>query len=379
LEQRIRSLEGVEMNWKNRRVLLTGHTGFKGSWLSLWLQAKGAEVCGIALPPPTGKNLFHDARVERGMRSIMGDIRDLEVMTQAISEHRPEIVFHLAAQPLVRSSYVDPLNTYSTNVMGTANVLEAVRKSDSVRAVVVVTTDKCYENREWVWPYREVDRLGGYDPYSNSKACAELVVSAYRNSFFNPSEYARHGVSLASVRAGNVIGGGDWAEDRLIPDTIRAFMDGRVVRIRNPKAVRPWQFVMEPLQGYILTAESLLEKGVVDGEAWNFGPHQSDERPVEWIVQEIANAWGEGAQWELESSPQPHEAQNLGLDWSKAAARLGWRPALRLKEAIVRTVSWYRARLKNEDMYAYTNAQIEEFGDSYRQQQNNPRESEIIG
>src|SRR5271157_2901498 len=264
------------MNWNGRRVLLTGHTGFKGGWLCLWLQQMGTELCGIALEPPKTLSLFQDAGVERGMRSVIGDIRDIDLLKRTFAEHRPEMVFHLAAQPLVLSSYEDPLYTYSTNVMGTANVLEAARHTDSLRAVVVVTTDKCYENREWEWPYRETDRLGGYDPYSNSKACAELVVSAYRNSFFNPADYSRHGVAVASVRAGNVIGGGDWAEGRLVPDIIRAFIDERPVRIRNPHAIRPWQHVLEPLRGYIAVADSLWEAGLKSGEAWNFGPAQSD-------------------------------------------------------------------------------------------------------
>ena len=349
------------MNWSGKRVLLTGHTGFKGSWLSLWLQQKGAELCGFALKPLTKVNLFEDAAVERGMRSVIGDIRDIRLLKQAFDEHRPEIVFHLAAQPLVRSSYEDPLGTYSTNVMGTANVLEAARQTGSVRAIVVVTTDKYYENREWEWPYREMDPLGGYDPYSNSKACAELVVSAYRNSFFNPADYERHGVALASVRAGNVIGGGDWAEDRLVPDIIRAFMDARPVRIRNPHAIRPWQHVLEPLRGYLDVAESLCEVGAASGEAWNFGPEQSDAQPVEWIVRELAEIWGEGAVWELEATPQPHEAQHLKLDWSKAAARLGWRPELRLKEALAMTGDWYQTKLDKQDMRVFTSGQIEQY------------------
>jgi CDP-glucose 4,6-dehydratase len=349
------------MNWKGRRVLLTGHTGFKGSWLSLWLQQLGAELCGVALDPPTKVNLFQDASVERGMRSVIGDIRDTAMLERTFADHRPEIVFHLAAQPLVRSSYEDPLDTYSTNVMGTANVLEAARHTDSLRAVVVVTTDKCYENREWEWPYRETDRLGGYDPYSNSKACAELVVSAYRHSFFNPADYARHGVAIASVRAGNVIGGGDWAEDRLVPDIIRAFMDERPVRIRYPHAIRPWQHVLEPLRGYIAVAESLCERGAISGEAWNFGPEQFDAQPVEWIVRELTKLWGTGARWELEKSLQPHEASNLKLDWSKAAARLGWRPILRLKDALAMTSAWYKARLRGQEMHMFTVAQIEQY------------------
>lgn len=353
------------MNWGGKRVLLTGHTGFKGGWLSLWLQQKGANLCGIALEPPTRVNLFQDACIEHGMHSVIGDIRDANLLKQTFAEHRPEIVFHLAAQPLVRSSYEDPLGTYSTNVMGTANVLEAARQIDSLRAIVVVTTDKCYENREWEWPYREIDPLGGYDPYSNSKACAELVVSAYRNSFFNPEDYSRHRVAVASVRAGNVIGGGDWAEDRLVPDIMRAFMEERAVRIRNPHAIRPWQHVLEPLRGYLAVAESLCEKGAACGEAWNFGPEQSDAQPVEWIVRELAEAWGAGARWDLEEGAQPHEAQNLKLDCSKAAARLGWRPQLRLKQALAMTSSWYQARLQGQDMHAFTKSQIKNY-DEYR-------------
>ncbi|MGA3050069.1 MAG: CDP-glucose 4,6-dehydratase [Terracidiphilus sp.] len=349
------------MNWSGRRVLLTGHTGFKGSWLSLWLQQLGAELCGVALDPPTSANLYLEADVERGMRSVIADIRDIGMLKQTIAEHRPEIIFHLAAQSLVRSSYEDPLGTYSTNVMGTANLLEAVRHTDSVRAIVVITTDKCYENREWAWPYRETDRLGGYDPYSNSKACAELVVSAYRNSFFCPADFNVHGVAIASARAGNVIGGGDWAEDRLVPDIIRAFMNDRPVRIRNPRAIRPWQHVLEPLRGYLAIADSLYENGVANGEAWNFGPEQSDAQSVEWIVQELANIWGEGASWELAAGPQPHEAQNLKLDWSKAAARLGWRPELSLKDALAMTTVWYKAKLLGQDMRVFTNMQIEEY------------------
>jgi CDP-glucose 4,6-dehydratase len=245
--------------------------------------------------------------------------------------------------------------------MGTANVLEAARHTDSVRAIVVVTTDKCYENREWEWPYRETDRLGGYDPYSNSKACAELVVSAYRNSFFNPKNYASHGVAVASVRAGNVVGGGDWAEDRLVPDAIRAFMEARPVRIRNPRAIRPWQHVMEPLRGYLAVAESMCDQAAASGDAWNFGPEQSDAQPVGWIVDELAKLWGNGAQWEKEGTAQPHEAQTLKLDWSKAAARLGWRPLLTLRDALALTVIWYQKRLQNEDMHAFTRAQIEQY------------------
>jgi CDP-glucose 4,6-dehydratase len=355
-------MEGLGMTtWKGKRVFLTGHTGFKGSWLSLWLQIQGAEVCGYALEPPTRPNLFEDARVSQGMRSFIGDIRNAELLQSKIADFRPEIVFHLAAQPLVRSSYEDPLGTYATNVMGTAHLLEAVRKVEGVRAVVVVTTDKCYENHEWEWAYREIDRLGGYDPYSNSKACVELVVSAYRNSFFHPSAYQRHGVAVATVRAGNVIGGGDWAEDRLVPDIMRAFAGDQPVHIRNPRAIRPWQHVLEPLRGYLTVAESLYKNGPQDGEGWNFGPDPSDARPVEWVVRQLAEIWGGSARWEMETTPQPHEAQNLKLDCSKAAARLDWKPQLQLHDALLLTADWYHARHRGEPMHAYTSKQIQHY------------------
>ncbi len=361
--------------WHGRRVFLTGHTGFKGSWLSLWLEQLGAEVCGLALDPPTDPSLFIEASVAQGMRSEIADIRDLERVRAILQDHRPEIVFHMAAQPLVRKSYEDPVGSYETNVMGTVNVLESVRGCNSVRAVVVITTDKCYENKEWIWPYRETDRLGGYDPYSNSKACAELVVSAYRNSFFNPADYSRHGIAVASVRAGNVIGGGDWAEDRLVPDIMRAFMEKRAVRIRNPYAIRPWQHVLEPLRGYLAVAESLCKKGTAYGEAWNFGPDQSDAQPVEWIVRELAETWGTGARWNLEEGVQPHEAQTLKLDCSKAVARLGWRPQLRLKQALAMTSSWYQARVQGQDMHAFTKSQITDYGERLQLKASNQTES----
>lgn len=352
------------MNWKGKRVFLTGHTGFKGGWLALWLQLRGAELCGFSLPPPTAVNLYEDALIERGMRSVIGDIRDGALLRSALAEFHPEIVFHLAAQPLVRNSYEDPVGTYAVNVMGTINLLEAVRHIDGVRAVVVITTDKCYENREWERAYRETDRLGGYDPYSNSKACAELVVSAYRNSFFPPADHQKHGVALASVRAGNAIGGGDWAEARLVPDIMRAFAAGKSVLIRNPRAIRPWQYVLEPLRGYLAVAESLVEDGAKQGEGWNFGPDPSDAQPVDWLVRELASLWGEGAKWELDGSAQPHEAQNLKLDCTKAADRLGWRPQLRLREALSMTVHWYRAKLRGEEMRAFTCKQIRAYADN---------------
>jgi len=349
------------MNWNRRRVLLTGHTGFKGGWLSLWLQNQGVDLCGYALEPPTRVNLFQDARVGDGMRSVVGDTRDAGLLEQTFAEFRPEIVFHLAAQSSVRKSYKDPLGTYSTNVMGTANVLNAARHIDSLRAIIVITSDKCYLNHEWEWPYRETDPLGGYDPYSNSKACAELVVAAYRDSFFNPKEYAKHGVALASVRAGNVIGGGDWEESRLVPDIIRAFMADDPVRLRSPHAIRPWQHVLEPLRGYLTLAESMWEQGTACGEAWNFGPDQSDAQPVEWVVQEMASLWGHGAHWEREDGAHPHEANHLTLDSSKACVRLGWRPELRLKDSLAMTVAWYQAKSRGQEMHAFTGAQIADY------------------
>lgn len=349
------------MNWNGRRVLLTGHTGFKGSWLSLWLQSRGADLCGYSLEPPTSMNMFEDARVAEGMRSVLGDTRDASLLQRTFTEFRPEIVLHLAAQASVRKSYEDPQDTYSTNVMGTVNLLEAVRRTGSVQAVVVITSDKCYLNHEWAWPYRETDPLGGYDPYSNSKACAELVVAAYRDSFFNPKEYRRHGVAIASVRAGNVIGGGDWEASRIVPDAMRAFMSHVPLRVRNPRAIRPWQHVLEPLRGYLTLAEALCEQTAATGEAWNFGPEQSDAQPVEWVVREMAALWGEGARWETDERARPHEANHLTLDSSKASGRLGWHPELRLKDALAMTVAWYQAKMRGHDMRPFTHAQIADY------------------
>ena len=273
--------------WRGKKVFVTGHTGFKGGWLCLWLQQLGANVTGYALQPPTTPSLFEIAVIGRGMESIIGDIREATTLSDAVRTAQPELVIHMAAQPLVRYSYENPIETYSTNVMGTVHLLEAIRKTQSVKAVVCVTSDKCYENREWEWGYRENDPLGGYDPYSNSKACAELVTAAYRNSYFNPDKYFEHGVAVASARAGNVIGGGDWAQDRLVPDMLRAIECGKPVLIRNPDAIRPWQHVLEPLSGYLLLAESLLTHGPANAEAWNFGPHDADAKPVRWIVDRL--------------------------------------------------------------------------------------------
>ena len=344
--------------WKGKRVLLTGHTGFKGGWLSLWLQSMGAHVVGYALASPTSPSLFEVADVGNGMTSIIGDIRDLAKLQAAFAEHRPEIVIHMAAQPLVRYSYIEPVETYSTNVMGTVHLLESVRNTPGVRAVVNITTDKCYENREWAWGYRENEPMGGYDPYSNSKGCAELVNSAYRSSFFNASSHAQHGVALATVRAGNVIGGGDWAQDRLIPDILAAFEQGKLVDIRNPHAIRPWQHVLEPLRGYLTLAERLYEHGLSYAEGWNFGPNDEDAKPVGWIVEQMAAMWGGGAQWQIDNGEHPHEANYLKLDISKARSRLDWHPALRLNDALALIIDWSKQRQAGADMRKLTLAQI---------------------
>lgn len=345
--------------WCGKRVLLTGHTGFKGSWLSLWLQSMGAQVVGYALVPPTTPSLFEVADVGAGMTSIVGDIRDLAHLRAVFVEHQPEIVIHMAAQALVRHSYLDPVETYSTNVMGTVNLLEAVRGAGCVKAVVNVTSDKCYENREWVWGYRENEAMGGFDPYSNSKGCAELVASAYRSSFFHPDQYQQHGVALASARAGNVIGGGDWAEDRLIPDILSAIADGRPVNIRSPHAIRPWQHVLEPLSGYLLLAQRLYENGAAYAEGWNFGPSDEDAQPVQWIVETLTQSWGEGASWVLDSGEHPHEAHYLKLDCSKAKAQLGWHPRWHLDETLVKITEWQKKYRQGADMKAVTLKQIE--------------------
>jgi CDP-glucose 4,6-dehydratase len=347
--------------WRAKRVFLTGHTGFKGSWLSLWLQDLGAELTGFALAPPTQPSLFEEARVGHSMRSIVGDIRDLAALQQALKTAQPEIVIHMAAQALVRYSYQNPVETYSTNVMGTVHVLEAVRNTPGVKAVVNITTDKCYENREWAWGYRENEPMGGYDPYSNSKGCAELVSSAYRSSFFNANTYAQHGVALATVRAGNVIGGGDWAQDRLIPDILAAFAQGKQVDIRNPEAIRPWQHVLEPLRGYLTLAERLFDQGPSFAEGWNFGPNDEDAKPVGWIVQQLAELWGSNAQWHLDSAEHPHEAHYLKLDISKARTRLHWHPTLRLSDALKMIIDWSQQRQAGVDAHTLTLAQIQAY------------------
>ncbi len=347
--------------WGGKRVFVTGHTGFKGSWLSLWLQQLGAEVTGYALSPPTNPSLFDVANVASGMTSVIGDVRDAESLTRCMKMAKPDIVIHMAAQALVRSSYDNPVETYATNVMGSVHMLEAVRQTASVRAVVNVTSDKCYENNEWLWGYREIESMGGYDPYSSSKGCAELITSAYRNSFFNHENYSEHGVALASVRAGNVIGGGDWAMDRLIPDVMRAIQAGQSVKIRNPHAIRPWQHVLEPLSGYLLLAEKLYAGGTGFAEGWNFGANDEDAKPVQWIVEQLTSRWGEGASWELDINPQPHEAQYLKLDCSKAKARLGWEPRWSLDECLLNITNWHKDQLHGQEMLEVTMRQIELF------------------
>jgi CDP-glucose 4,6-dehydratase len=346
--------------WSGKRVFVTGHTGFKGGWLSLWLHSLGAAVKGFALRPPTDPSLFEVARIDRVTESFIGDIRDSALLARELAAFAPTIVFHLAAQPIVRSSYDDPIGTYSTNVLGTVHLLEAVRKTPSVRAVVNVTSDKCYENKEWIWGYRENEPMGGYDPYSSSKGCAELVNSAYLQSFFNPARYAKHQVALASARAGNVIGGGDWAPDRLFPDIMRSFIKGETVRIRNPHAVRPWQHVLEPLSGYLALAERLSSEGPSFSGGWNFGPHDEDSRPVNYVLALAQSAWEKPTRWEDQSDPNaPHEAGYLRLDISKAQQVLGWSPRWSLKEAVAASAAWYSAAERNEDMQALSLAQIE--------------------
>lgn len=342
--------------WRNKRVFVTGHTGFKGSWLCLWLHAMGAHVKGYALTPPTQPSLFEEAKVGGLVEHQIGDIRDYETLLDSVREFRPDIVFHMAAQPLVRYSYEQPLETYTTNVLGTAHLLEAVRLSGTAKAVVNITTDKCYENREWVWGYREDEPLGGHDPYSSSKACSELVTSAYRRSFLQNTS-----IALASARAGNVIGGGDWAKDRLIPDILGSFANKEPVLIRSPHAIRPWQHVLEPLSGYMLLAEKLWDQPKEHSEAWNFGPADEDAKPVEWIVSAMSSRWGVGSQWHIDQGDHPHEAHHLKLDISKARQRLGWSPRWSLSTALDKVIDWHKAWMGGENMRGYALRQIAEY------------------
>lgn len=342
--------------WRGKSVFLTGHSGFKGGWLSLWLQSLGAVVHGYALKPPTDLNLFTVAEVATNMASnTIADIREADKLRDTMQKVGPQVVFHFAAQPLVRYSYLHPVDTYSTNVMGTVNLFEAVRTTPSVKAVVNVTSDKCYENREWVWGYRENEAMGGFDPYSSSKGCAELVTSAYRRSFLDST-----GVALATARAGNVIGGGDWGGDRLLPDILRVLDAGTTLNIRSPKSIRPWQHVLEPLSGYMRLAECLYHEGAAFAEAWNFGPDDEDARSVGWIVGRLAEI-RQDLKWQADPSPQPHEAHYLKLDSSKAKSRLRWQPRWHLQTALQKTLEWHQAWRRGDDMRTVTLQQIEHY------------------
>lgn len=342
-------------------MLVTGHTGFKGGWLSLWLRRLGAEVSGYALAPPPGPSLFAAARVEEGMTHVEGDLRDPERLAASLAAERPEVVFHLAAQALVRRGYREPVETFDTNVMGTVRLLEALRACPSVRAVVVVTSDKCYDNREWHWGYRESDPLGGRDPYAASKACAELVTAAYRASFLAADAGGETAVALATARSGNVLGGGDWGEDRLVPDVLAALAAGEQPLIRSPRAVRPWQHVLEPLAGYLRLAEGLWRDGERFAGAWNFGPADVDARPVSWLVDRLCALWGEGAGWRQDADAGPHEATFLKLDASRARAELGWAPRLPLAEALAWVVEWHRTHAAGGDVQRLCAAQIDRY------------------
>lgn len=346
--------------WNGKKVFMTGHTGFKGSWMSLWLQKMGAIVKGYALDPPSDPALFTEAGIGKDMESQIGDIRDLEGIKKSMREFNPDILIHMAAQPLVRLSYVEPIDTYMTNVMGTANVLEAARSCKNLKAIVSVTTDKCYENKEWAWGYRENEPMGGYDPYSSSKGCAELVTAAYRNSFFNTSSSA----AIATARAGNVIGGGDWAEDRLVPDILKAFEKKETVIVRNPLATRPWQHVLEPLSGYLVLAENLYTGGSPFAEAWNFGPQDEDCKTVQWMLDHMVSLWGNGASWQLDENSHPHEARLLKLDCSKAKAELKWEPRWHVDQALEKIISWHHAWLKGQDMKENCLKEIDQYSNS---------------
>lgn len=351
--------------WSGKHVFLTGHTGFKGGWLSIWLASMGAKVTGYALAPNTTPNFYGAVKVESDLeKSNIADIRDLDKLQKAMAEARPEIVIHMAAQPLVRYSYVNPVETYAANVMGTVHLLESIRALDCVRAAVIVTTDKCYENKEWAWGYREHEPMGGHDPYSNSKGCAELVTNAYRQSYFSPEKYSEHKLGIASARAGNVIGGGDWSENRLIPDAIKAFEANQVLMIRNPLATRPWQHVLEPLSGYLVLAQALYEKGAKFDGGWNFGPRDDDARPVKEVIDLLIENWGSAASWAQDKGEQPYEAHSLRLDCSKARQYLNWVPRWSLWKAVENVLQWQRAFRQQGNMREISLKQIADYQDS---------------
>lgn len=342
--------------WKDKKVFVTGHTGFKGSWLSLWLQSMGSSVKGFSLEPPTTPALFNVANIQSGMESEIGDIRNLDAIKKSMTTFNPDILIHMAAQPLVRLSYSNPVETYATNVMGTVNVLEAARTCTNLKAIVSVTTDKCYENKEWLWGYRENEPMGGHDPYSNSKGCAELVSSAYRSSFFKEEGTA----NLATARAGNVIGGGDWAQDRLIPDILKAFQHNQPVVIRNPLAIRPWQHVLEPLAGYLMLAESLYSENGYD-QAWNLGPNDYDCKPVGYIINQMVHLWGNGASWKKDNKENPHEARLLKLDCSKAKAILRWEPQWTVDHTLEKIIEWHKNWVQDNNMNTVCLKEIDEY------------------
>jgi len=344
-----------------KRILITGHTGFKGSWLSILLTKLGAKVSGYSLEPPTNPSLFAEADLASLMQSNIGDIRDYDHFCTALRDAQPEIVIHMAAQPLVRESYLNPIDTYTTNVIGTVNVLDAVRHCKGIRVVLVITTDKCYDNKEWLWGYRENEALGGYDPYSSSKACSEIATASFRSSFFNESDYDKHGTIIATARAGNVIGGGDWASDRLIPDFIRSIINKEQLIIRSPLATRPWQHVLEPLAGYLMLVRKAYEQGPGFGQAWNFGPNDDDVQNVEWIARAICEMWGEGASYAVDSSPNLHEARYLKLDCSKAKAELGWKPQWSISKTLATIVEWNKCWLSGGDVLLECQRQINDF------------------
>jgi len=347
--------------YEKRKVLITGHTGFKGSWICLLLKHLGAEVYGYALEPPTLPSLYKVAHIDEIVNSTIGDIRDYNKLLSTLKNINPEIIIHMAAQPLVRESYKNPRETYEINVMGIVNLLDAIRYIPSVKAVINVTTDKCYENKEWHWGYRENEPLGGYDPYSNSKGCSELVTSSYRNSFFNIANYEKHGVAIASARAGNVIGGGDWAEDRLIPDFIRSITSGQILEIRSPFAIRPWQHVLEPLNGYLKLAEKLFTEGTKFSQSWNFGPDDQDAKNVGWLTSHLCELWGDDARYKIDKDPQPHEANYLKLDCSKAKAELNWHPHWNLETTLQSIVTWNKDFLSDFDMRKVSLNQIDQY------------------
>jgi CDP-glucose 4,6-dehydratase len=358
-------LESVQVDphfWLGKRVFLTGHTGFKGSWLSLWLTSMGAKVCGYSLPPLTIPNLYTILKIDQLVEtSVIGDVADFVSLQKAMIFAGPDVVIHMAAQALVRHSYENPIETYSTNVMGTVHLLEAVKAVSSAKAVVIVTTDKCYENKEWIWGYRENEPMGGHDPYSSSKGCAELVVAAYIRSFFSEDEYSIHMHAVATARAGNVIGGGDWSDDRLIPDAVRAFEKNQILKIRNPMATRPWQHVLEPLSGYLVLAQKLFEKGPDYIGAWNLGPKQEDTRSVKDVITRFTEAYSPLAKWEQDTLEQPHEAHFLKLDCTKANQILGWQPRWNLDIAIQNIADWYRAFSMGQDMQLFSLEQIRKY------------------